>query len=132
MSFRRTIGFRPVVTFAFMTLMAMPLHTAAAQDAETGARVFARCKACHTLEEGGKSGAGPNLHGVIGSMSGTRETGFNYSDALREAAIEWTDENLEGWLENPRKFIKGSRMAIGLSKEQQRKDVIAYLKEATQ
>ncbi len=132
MSFRQIIGLRPAVTFVFMTFLAVPIHAATAQDAEEGARVFRRCAACHTTEEGGKSAAGPNLFGVIGAVSGSRETGFRYSDALREAAVEWTDENLDEWLESPRKFIKGARMTIALSKEQQRKDVIAYLKEATQ
>lgn len=113
-------------------LLAVPLQPAAAQDAEAGAKVFRRCMACHTTEEGGRSAAGPNLWGVIGSTSGTRETGFKYSGALTEAAVEWTDENLQKWLENPREFIKGSRMVLKLADPQDRLDVIAYLKQVTQ
>ncbi len=122
-----------LVPLAFAVFLIAPLEVAHAQDAEEGARVFRRCVACHTTEEGKPSRAtGPNLFGVVGAISGTRDVGFKFSPALSEAAIEWNDENLEKWLENPRKFIKGARMAISVAKEQQRKDVIAYLKQVTQ
>ncbi len=106
--------------------------SALAQDAKEGAKIFRRCAACHTTEQGGPNRVGPNLFGVIGATSGARDNGFNYSPALREAALTWDDSNLDQWLTNPRAFVKGARMPLGVANEQQRKDVIAYLKEVTQ
>lgn len=122
---------RAAPVLALMVLLGAP-PMAQAQDAEAGAKVFGRCKACHTVDEGGRSAAGPNLFGMLTAKSGSRDVGFKYSKALTEAALDWTDENLDQWLANPRGFVKGSRMVLRLSDEQQRKDVIAYLKEATQ
>lgn len=117
---------------AFTAFLAAPVSVAYAQDAANGERLYRRCVACHTVEEGGANKAGPNLFGIIGSTSAGRGIDFNYSPALREAAVEWTDENLDQWLANPRAFIKGTRMPIGVAKADQRQDIIAYLKQATQ
>lgn len=122
---------RIVPALALFALLGAP-HVAHAQDAAQGKRAFGQCRACHTLEEGGRSAAGPNLFGIIGAQSGARDVGFKYSKALTEAALEWTDENLDKWLENPRGFVRGSRMTLKVGDEQRRKDLIAYLKEATQ
>lgn len=99
----------------------------AAGDAEAGKKVFNKCKACHTLEVG-KNRIGPSLHGIIGRESGKAE-GFKYSDAMMNAGVTWSDENLSKYLENPKEFVPGNKMAfVGLKKDDDRADVIAYLK----
>lgn len=104
---------------------------AGAQDLANGQRVFRQCQACHKLEEG-RHGVGPSLHQVFGGPAGQVE-GFRYSPAhlaKAEEGLVWTDEVLMTYLENPRKFIPGNRMAFaGLRREQDRIDVIAYVKE---
>ena len=98
MSVRRVVKAGAVAVLAFSAYLAAAPETAHAQDADEGARVFRRCAACHTTEAGGPNRAGPNLFGVIGATSAARDTGFNYSPALREAALEWNDDNLDQWL----------------------------------
>lgn len=94
---------------------------------ENGQRIFRRCAACHTLEEGARHLVGPNLHGVFGREAGTAQ-GFRYSDALQNADFVWTPPRLDEWLANPREFLPGNRMAFpGLREEQDRTDVIAYI-----
>ena len=70
------------LTLALLLSLAPP---AVAQDAEAGQRVFNQCRACHTINEGGRNGVGPNLHGIVGRKPGSIE-GFRYSRRLREKA----------------------------------------------
>lgn len=97
-------------------------------DAAAGARVFARCRSCHVMDEGVNRN-GPSLYGIIGRTAGTVE-GFRYSDANANSGIVWTEEALFDYLENPREYIPGTFMAFpGLRSEQERADIIAYIKE---
>jgi cytochrome c len=102
-----------------------------AQNAENGEQVFKKCRACHQVGEGAKSGVGPVLNGLIGRKSGTVE-GFNYSDANKEAGekgLVWTEEELNKYLEAPLTYMPKNKMAFaGLKDEGDRKDIIAYLK----
>lgn len=103
----------------------------AAGDTVKGKRLFNRCRACHNLTATARTRIGPNLDNLFGRMSGAAE-GFKYSKALQEADFEWTEEALDGWLAQPRKFLPGNKMAFaGLRKAQDRKDLLAYLREAT-
>lgn len=103
---------------------------AAAQDAAAGQRVFNQCRACHTVDQGGRNGVGPNLHGVVGRRAASIE-GFRYSANMRQLAeggLTWTTENLQRYLANPKDLVpQGSMAFAGLRNEQQRNDVIAYL-----
>ncbi len=100
-------------------------------DLDNGRRVFARCRSCHTITEGGPSMTGPNLYGVFGQQAAAK-AGFNYSDALRNAGIVWNGEQLDHWLENPRTFLKGTKMSFaGIPDATDRRDVIAFLKVET-
>ena len=103
---------------------------AQAQNAEAGRTVYNQCRACHTIDAGGRNGVGPNLHAVVGRRAGAVE-GFRYSAPMRTAAeggLTWTPENLDRYLTNPKDLVPGGSMAFaGLRNEQQRKDLIAWM-----
>jgi cytochrome c len=114
-----------------LAVMGLALAPAAqAQNAEAGRTVYNQCRACHTIEAGGRNGVGPNLHAVVGRRAGAVE-GFRYSAPMRTAAeggLTWTPENLDRYLTNPKDLVPGGSMAFaGLRNEQQRKDLIAWL-----
>lgn len=113
---------------ATATLAALAAGPALADgDAAKGEKIFARCKACHTIEAGGPNRVGPNLHGVVGRGAGEAE-GFKYSNVMKDSGIVWTPENLDAYLTAPAKFLKGNRMSFaGLAKAEDRADIIAYL-----
>jgi cytochrome c len=101
-------------------------------DVAKGKRVFNRCKACHNLTAAPRTRIGPNLDNIFGRTAGTSETFKRYSKALKGADFVWTEEKLDQWLLAPRTFLPGNKMAFaGLKKEEQRRDVIAYLRTAT-
>jgi cytochrome c len=97
-------------------------------DVAKGERLFrGRAAQCHTANKGGVNGVGPNLWGIVGRKSGTVE-GFTYSKANLDSGVVWTAEVLDPYLENPKKFMPGTRMAFaGLRRKEDRLDMIAYL-----
>jgi len=108
-----------------------PTKVATLTPEQAGAKLFKRCQACHTLDEGGKNKVGPNLWGVYGRKIGTVE-GFKYSKTMLESDIIWSDETLGAYIENPKKYLPGNKMAFaGLRKEQDRTNLLAYLKANT-
>ena len=110
------------------TLLASPAF--AEGDPVKGKKVFNKCKACHVVNEE-KNKVGPHLVGLFGRQAGSLD-GYKYSKAMKAAGIVWDEATLDAYLESPRKNVKGTKMAFaGLRKEQDRLDVIAYLKEAT-
>lgn len=116
-------------------VLSLTLATPApAQDLAAGQRVFNQCRACHTVEQGGRNGVGPNLHGLFGRTAGTAE-GFRYSAPMRalgEGRHVWNAETLVPYLTNPREVVPGGSMAFaGLRNPQQISDLIAYLQQAT-
>lgn len=100
-------------------------------DLDNGRRVFARCRSCHTVTEGGPNMTGPNLYGVFGRQAGGVE-GYNYSNAVKTAGFVWDADKLDHWLENPHTFLRGTKMSFaGLADAADRRDVIAWLKVET-
>ena len=100
----------------------------AGADPAAGERNFRQCAACHTVDQGGANRVGPNLWDVFGADIGHHE-GFNYSDALLAIEGVWTVDKLDAYLENPRGFAPGNRMAFaGLRNEADRASMIAYLR----
>ncbi len=122
------LKFASAATLALM----IPAASAWAEgDAAQGEKVFKKCKACHAVGEGAKNKLGPHLNEVMGRTAGSVD-GFKYSKAMVAAGdggLVWNEETLAAYLEKPRNYIKGNRMSFaGLRKQDDRTDVIAYLK----
>jgi len=120
---------RPALTAAekaaLLASLPAPYNTA---DVQNGQRVFARCRSCHTVTEGGPNMTGPNLYGVFGRTAGTAAK-YNYSSVVKNAGFVWDADHLDHWLENPRTFLRGTKMTFpGIENATDRRDVIAYLK----
>ena len=142
MSNFRTMAAGTLAAFAVTTLVTLaPMAPAHAQDAEApaaaivgdaakGKRVYNRCRACHTVEEGGPARVGPNLFGIVGAPLGRHED-YNYSANLLELKAEgrvWDEATLDDYLKNPKTIIpKGIMSFPGLAKDTDRAHVIAYL-----
>jgi cytochrome c len=96
-------------------------------DPSAGEATFRKCAACHTINQGGANGLGPNLWGSVGAPLG-HAAGFAYSDALRSKGGSWTFEAMNEWLRSPRQFAPGTKMTFaGLSNPEERANLIAYL-----
>ena len=110
---------------------AQPIETFLAKaDAATGATIFNKCAACHTVTSGGPNGLGPNLWGVLGAPIGQGRGGFAFSDALKGKGGNWNWDNLSQWLASPRGFAPGTKMTFaGLGNPQERADLMAYLNQ---
>ncbi len=100
----------------------------AAASVEKGEKVFKKCKACHTTDNGGKNLVGPNLWDIVGHAKGVRE-GFAFSSAMKGAGGDWTYEDLYAFLKKPSAFIPKTKMSFaGLKKSSDRANVIAYMR----
>tara|TARA_R110000824_G_scaffold257497_4_gene446456 strand:- start:2367 stop:3002 length:636 start_codon:yes stop_codon:yes gene_type:complete len=96
-------------------------------DAAAGEKVFAKCAACHTINQGGANGIGPNLYGAMGKPHG-HVAGFAYSDALKSVAGNWDWTGMDAWLTSPRKYAEGTKMTFaGLGKAEDRANLMVYL-----
>ena len=119
---------------ASVLIVGLSVTAASAQsgDAARGQRVFnLQCKACHTLEKGGASVTGPNLHGVFGRKAGTA-TGFEFSEAMKKSGIIWDDATIADYNRDPKGKVPGTKMVFnGVKNAGQLADLVAYLKEAT-
>lgn len=100
-------------------------------DAAAGERVFARCGACHVVDQE-QNRVGPHLVGLFGREAGSVESFGRYSDAMKDADITWDEETVKQYVKDPRGYIPGNIMAFpGLKDEEDLENLIAYLKEAT-
>ncbi len=113
-------------------------------DPAKGEKVFKKCMACHKVGDNAKNGVGPVMTDVVGRKAGSHE-GYKYSDLNHhagEAGLTWTPENIFEYLPDPNAFLKkyltdnghadrakgSTKMTFRLKDEQERHDVIAYLK----
>jgi cytochrome c len=106
---------------------------ASAQDAKRGEHVFRKCLLCHVVEPGSTSSIAPPLNDVVGRRAGSIK-GFQYSEIMqlaRDKGLTWGEEALYQFLDKPEDFMPGTYMAFAGLEEQERRDVIAYLKQIT-
>ncbi|MEX3008130.1 c-type cytochrome [Hoeflea sp. TYP-13] len=104
---------------------------APAEDIKAGEKVFRKCKSCHAVGDNAKNKVGPQLNDLFGRTAGSID-GFKYSKAMKSAGVEglvWDDESVGKYLEKPKAFLKGTKMAFaGLKKDKDVVNIIAYLK----
>ncbi len=129
-----TINASPVQTIARAALCALSIGAAAmsstvsagaAGDPARGQVLYKDCQLCHSIDQ---NGTGPMHRGVVGRPAGS-VAGFDYSPALKNAKIVWTEANLDKWLADPEAFIPGNKMFFNVDSGQDRADIIAFLKE---
>lgn len=99
----------------------------ASADVAKGQAAAKKCAACHSFEKGGANKVGPNLHGILGGPK-AHLGNFNYSAALKGKGGDWTAEDMNEFLKNPKGYVPGTIMAFaGISSGKERADIIAYL-----
>ena len=97
-----------------------------------GRHVFGACAACHSLQPD-QNMTGPSLAGVWNRKAGTLASFTRYSPAIKSANIEWNEETLDEWIADPQHLIPSNQMTFaGIKDPQQRVDLLAFLKQATQ
>ena len=112
-----------------VALIAASTGFAWGQDVAAGAKVFKQCAPCHDVGEHAKNKVGPELNGLEGRKTGT-VAGYNYSSANKNSAIVWNETTFLEYIKNPRAKIPGTKMPYaGLRKEEQAKNLWAYLKQ---
>jgi len=115
--------------FAGLLLLPM-LASAAASADEDGARLFAPCRACHSLDPAERGLPGPNLAGVIGRTIGS-DPAFDYSPVLRKArddGLRWDTQRLESFLADPAEMFPGLWMSMrGIEDAAERKALVRFL-----
>jgi cytochrome c len=98
-------------------------------DVVSGEKIFKKCAACHSINKGGKNKIGPALYNVVGRAVGGVDD-YKYSKTLSSYSKDWTFEELNGFLQKPASYLKGTKMSYaGLRKEKDRASVIKYLNQ---
>jgi cytochrome c len=98
-------------------------------DIASGEKIFKKCAACHSINNGGANKIGPALYNVVGRRVGG-VADYKYSKALATYDKDWTFEELNGFLKKPASYIKGTKMSYaGLRKEKDRASIIKYLNQ---
>ena len=121
------------MSLALSMLVLTVAPVVAAEDVANGESQFRKCKACHDIGEAGKNKVGPKLVNIIGAKAGA-VADYSYSDDLKKLATNgftWSEENMSKYIENPKSVAPTGKMAFpGIKDEQDRKDLIAYMKTA--
>lgn len=121
----KTLKLGSLCAAAVITMMASP---ALSEDIVKGEKLAKKCKACHTLNEGGKNRLGPNLFNILGSPAASVE-GYKYSKAMKASGLTWDDTTFTEYITKPKKVVKGTKMSFrGFKKADQREDLLAYFK----
>ncbi|CAO3641775.1 unnamed protein product [Cunninghamella blakesleeana] len=98
-------------------------------DISNGAKLFKQyCSHCHSIKKDEVIKAGPNLYGIFGRLSGQMKD-YPCSQAIKDKNIIWDEQTLSDYIEDPKKYIPGTKMHYhGVKKEKARDDIISYLK----
>ncbi len=113
-------------------LMAFSPAWSAKPDPNRGQRVFATCAACHSLEPN-RSMTGPSLADLWNRKAGGLASFQRYSSALKSSEVVWNDKTLDVWIKDPQHLVPGNDMTFqGIEDDQQRADLLAFLKQSTQ
>ena len=98
-------------------------------NVEHGKSQFKKCKACHSINKGGKNNIGPALWGVMERKAGGLND-YKYSKALISHGKEWNFEELNGFLLKPSTWIKNNKMGFaGLKNDKDRASIILFLNQ---
>jgi len=117
---------RPLsIVIASILILPAGLPAWSAADAARGSTLYAsKCSGCHALDE---NRFGPAHRGVFGRKAGSAP-GYAYSEALSSSKIVWLEDTLDRWLADPEKLIPGQKMSVSVPSEDDRRDLIAYLR----
>ncbi|MBT4889482.1 MAG: cytochrome c family protein [Rhodospirillales bacterium] len=101
----------------------------ASADMDFGVKMFKKCKACHTVDKGGKNKVGPNLWNIIDRAQGGVE-GFKYSSPMSALSGTWSLEELNTFLTSPSAYVKGTKMMFkGVGDDEDRAALLLYLNQ---
>ena len=104
----------------------------AVADATKGKKIFKKCGACHTIDQGGKNKVGPNLWNIVGRSVAAIE-GFNYSNAMASRGGSWSIASLNEFLANPKESVPGTKMSFsGVKKDRDRANVLLFLQDLSE
>jgi cytochrome c len=99
----------------------------ASASIENGKKIAQRCVQCHGLDKGDPHKLGPNLWAVVNSKLASKD-GYSYSEGMKAKKREWSIENLNLYLYNPKSFVPGTKMVfVGMKNTQERADLISFL-----
>jgi cytochrome c len=118
---------------ALLAIALSPTISVAAEgNAGRGQRVFNACAQCHSLEPD-RNMTGPSLAELWNRKAGSVASFPRYSSALKSADLVWNDKTLDEWIKDPQHLVPGNQMTFpGVKDVQQRADLLAFLKQATQ
>ncbi len=102
----------------------------ATADPAAGQKASIKCKACHDFTKDGKNKVGPHLWGIVGGTH-AHVADYAYSDVMKGMAGKpWTYEDFDKFLENPKAYAPGNKMAFpGLKKPEERAAMIRWLRD---
>jgi len=112
---------------SFLVISSPNIQLVYAGDVVNGNHVFdVYCSGCHSIKEG-KNKLGPSLWKIVGIRPATISDN-NYSEAMRNNNIVWTEDRISNYITNPQNLVPGVKMAFsGLEDAQKRADIIEFL-----
>src|ERR1700760_2562474 len=117
---------RRLVGFLCSTLLGTSVAVAGPAGGPVhGKALYQGCAACHSIDD---NDLGPRHRGVVGRKAGS-VADYNYSPALKNSGLTWTEDNLDRWLTDPSVLVPGTKMFFRIDDPQARADIIAYLQQ---